>query len=275
MAPSDFPVFNPPGADAAVFIIPKDEARRLVRRVAFAISKEETRYYLNGVYLTNDKGQLCTVATDGYRLSKATVAVDPGTMSSVILPAKAIAALDQLARGGDVTVRVTQQRVELVADDRRVVSKLIDATFPDYARLLPATSNNSVTVEAEALLSAARRLNAILEAGAKDRAVGLSWDDGKFSVSLPREDDAGVEEVEPIAIFGSGRVAVQAHYLIEQIEALDGETVVIDHASAAAPISITRPDEPATITISMPLRWARPAVEAPAEQPRRRAKGGR
>jgi DNA polymerase III sliding clamp (beta) subunit (PCNA family) len=101
----------------------------------------------------------------------------------------------------------------------------------------------------------------------------MQWGEGKVSVSLAREDDAGIEELEPISCNGSGRVAAQAHFLVAQIEALDGDSVVIEHASNGNPIRITRPDEPSTTTVLMPLTWERPV--AAAEPARKQAKAGR
>jgi DNA polymerase-3 subunit beta len=271
---TDFPVLEPPAEDAATFVLPKEEARRLVQRVGFAICKEETRYYLNGVYLCAAKGRLCAVATDGRRLSETRIAIDPDTMPGVILPSEAVTALDQLAAVGDVTVKATGKRVELAAGSRRVITKLIDATYPDYTKVLPTVSNNAVNVAADALLSAIKRLVAILETKAKDKAIGLEWGGGSFSVCLAHEDDAGREELEPISCAGTGRTAVQAHWLIDQLEALTGDTVVIDHAGGGTPIRIVRPDEPTTTTVLMPMLWDLPAA-AVAEPVRKRAGKGR
>lgn len=247
----DFPVLTPPTDDAATFTLTKADVQRLIQRVGFAISDEQTRYYMMGIYLCAVDKQLCAAATNGHRLSETFIALDPGTMPGVILPAKTATALEELAR--DVTLQITTQRVELAADNRRVISKLIDATFPDYKRVLPTVSNNNVSVDGQALLGAAKRLSAILEAKAKEQAIGLQWGDGQFAVCL--KDDAGLEEIEPLACTGKGQTAVQARYLIPQLEALDADTVTIDHIGGGYPIRVTRVDEPATTTILMPIRW--------------------
>ena len=270
----DFPVLTPPADAAATFTLPADEAQRLVQRVSFAISQEETRYYLNGAYLHATDGKLCAVATDGHRLSEMVIAVDPGSMPNVILPTKAVDALDQLLRIGDVTMRVAAERVELTAGGHRVITKTIDATYPDYAKVLPAVGDNAVSVDANALLGAVKRLQAVLEIRAKGKAVGLQWGDGSFSICLPHAGDAdGCEDIDPISCTGTGRVAVQVHYLVDQIEALDGDTIVMDVNGGCYPLRITRPNEPTTTTILMPLRWDLPAV---ADEPvRKQARKGR
>ena len=266
MDPADFPVFEPPGAEAAEFVIPQAKARRLIKRTASAVAHEDTRYYLCGVYLVARAGRLICIATNGHKLTEAESDIDPGAMPSVIVPTRAIETLDDIARAGDVTVRVTDRRIEMSAPGRRGISKLIDATYPDYARVMPEVSDNIATVDTAALLGAVNRLDAIIEPRAKERAVGLSWSDGEFAVRLAYEDDDGIEEIEPISVSGSGHVAVQIHYLIEQIEALDGQTMTIDHGAPSAPIRITRPDETTTMVI-MPMRWPpRTAVEASASE---------
>ena len=101
---------------------------------------------------------------------------------------------------------------------------------------MPAPSDNTITVERAALLAAIRRLAAVSD-DVKSSAVGLIWDSARLSLRLTREPELGDEELEPIAASGTGRVAASARYLIEQLEALDGQTVVIDHGAPSAPIS--------------------------------------
>jgi DNA polymerase-3 subunit beta len=273
LPPEDFPVLDPPGDGAASFVIPKAEAHRLVRRTQFAISTEETRYYLNGIHLAKRGRQLIAVATDGYRLAEAIAEIDSGAPLGAIVPRKAVEVLDEIA--GDVTLHVTDQRIEFVGAGRRCISKLIDGTYPDYARVVPATSGNIISVESTALLGGIGRLDAV--AGAKDAtAIGIEWADGTFALSLAREPSVGTEEIEPISMSGTARVAAQAGYLTEQIKALDAKIVQLDYGGDGGPIRITRPDEPSTVTMLMPLAWDKPAVAAePVRKPRQLRRGGR
>jgi DNA polymerase-3 subunit beta len=173
---------------------------------------------------------------------------------------KAVAALNEIARSDHVAVNVTDTRIELAGSGRRVVSKLIDGGFPDYAYLLPDVSENVVMASASAVLHAIKRLSAV--AKAKDaNAIGIEWREGSLTFCLAREAGIGTEEIEPISCIGAGRFAAQAHYLIEQLEALDAETLAIDHSGNGSPIRLTRPDEPATTTILRPLTWERPAAQ--------------
>ena len=256
----DFPRLDPPTDGAASFVVPSEETRRLVKRVGFAVSTKQMQLYLNGIFLTRRRGKLTAAATDGHRLAETVVELDPGSKLDVIVPPKAVAALNEIARSDHVAVNVTDTRIELARSGRRVVSKLIDGGFPDYAYLLPDVSENVVMASASAVLHAIKRLSAV--AKAKDaNAIGIEWREGSLTFCLAREAGIGTEEIEPISCIGAGRFAAQAHYLIEQLEALDAETLAIDHSGNGSPIRLTRPDEPATTTILMPLTWERPAAQ--------------
>jgi DNA polymerase III subunit beta len=256
----NFPRLDPPNDGAVSFVVPREETHRLIKRVGFAVSTEEVQRYLNGIFLTRRRGKLTAAATDGHRLAETVLELDPGSMPDVIVPPKAVDALNEIARTDHVAVQVTGTRIEFGGNGRRVVSKLIDGVFPDYARLLPDASKNVVTASAAAVLDAIKRLNAVAEA-TDSKAIGIDWREGSLTLCLAREVGVGIEEIEPINSVGAGRFAAQAHYLLEQLEALDADTLVIDHGGNGSPIRLTRPDEPATTTILMPLTWEKPVAE--------------
>ena len=131
---------------------------------------------------------------------------------------------------------------------------MIDGVFPDYPRAIPTPSRNKVTVASKPLLSAVKRLAAIVEPK-EVPGVGVTWNDAGLTLCLSRNQDAGEEHIDTTSVSGSGKVAVKATDLIELIEALEGETVTLDHAGSGEPVLITRPDESTTISLVSPLAW--------------------
>ena len=272
----DFPRITPPDDLVTEFTLAQAEAQRIIKRVEYAISTEETRYYLNGIFLDHPVGKLVAVATDGHRLAHIAVEHEliDGPLPPVIVPHRAVEVLAKLAHEGNVKVRYCNRCIEASAARFTLTSKLIDGTYPDYRRVIPVISENAATVESASLLGAIERLAAVSES-VNASTIGLEWSDNAFSVSLTREPETGSEQIEPVSVTGSGRVAAKAGYLIDQLTALDAKTVVIDHIGGASPIRITRADEPTTTTILMPMLWERPATQAAAtsaKQPRRAAK---
>jgi DNA polymerase-3 subunit beta len=246
----DSPVLDPPGPDAAVFMLGETEARRLVRRVEHAICDEETRYYLNGVYLHRLDGKLVAVATNGHTLARTVIDLAPGLDLKAIVPKKAIAFLDEMASHGGVEVRVDNQKIALRAGSYLIVSRLIDATYPDYQRVLPGKITNNVEIAAADLIASIARHTAAAET---DKTIGLTWADGMLSTCLSRGGDSAVEELDAVASSGTGRVAASATYLTEAIQALDAKTIRIEHEGHGTPMRITA--EPETVMIVMPMAW--------------------
>jgi len=262
--PDDFPQLDGP-KDAASFVLAQAEARRVVHRLEHAQSDETNRYYLNGIHLARQGANLVAAATDSYTLAQTVIALDPGRDLDVIIPSKVVKMLKELATHGDVAVLLDDQKIALASGALRCTSKLIDAKFPNYQRLLPKLSGNRVEVKGADLLAALERHQAASPAN-EITAVGLAWDtDTPLTTCLARGDaDAGIEEIAASSR-GHARVAVRASFLIETIEAFRADTLTLDHGSANGPVCITAASEPATMMLVMPMAWENlAAVESPA-----------
>ena len=152
----DFPAIS--SNDLPVnFTLTAADLRDLVDTTRFAISNEETRYYLNGIYLHKaEDGNLCAVATDGHRLALTRQALPSGAsqMPSVILPRKAVGELRKLLDDydGDVSVGLSETRAEFSFGVIRLTSKLIDGTFPDYTRVIPSGNDRVMKIDAASFL---------------------------------------------------------------------------------------------------------------------------
>jgi DNA polymerase-3 subunit beta len=264
LAPADWPQSDPLDADAAAFVLAQADVKRLVTRLKSAISTEPTRYYLNGIHLHRQAGQLVAVATDGHRLARTVVDVDPGRDLTPIIPTEAVEALAEIARHGDVQVRVDQNKIEMTGAFRSTLARLIDGTYPNYERVIPYLSANSVEFKSADLLAAVGRHVAVgrhIAAARTDTVIGLTWSNGTFAACLAHHEEDAIEGIAA-KVTGAGRVAVAGAYLVDALKALAAETVVIDSSDTQTPIRLTAATEPGTLMLVMPMVWPRQAEAA-------------
>lgn len=242
---------------------PVADVLRMVEQVSFAISTEETRYYLNGVFLHAPDGLerhegLRTVATDGHRLARLSLPRPEGAegMPGVILPRKLVGELGHLvtldgAAAFDVAVSPT--KIRFTRDDTVVTSKLIDGTFPDYARVIPADNPKRLTVAREALFGAVDRVSTV--SSERGRAVSLDIDVGVIRLSQvnPGSGEA-TEEVDASLDGAPLRIGFNGKYLGEAVAVLGGEQTVFRLADPGSPTVLTRTGDDALLVVLMPMR---------------------
>lgn len=243
------------------FEIGAHDLRRLIDKTRFAISTEETRYYLNGVYLhgAQSEGQdvLRAVATDGHRLALAEIPAPTGAagLAGVIVPRKAVGEMRRLIDSADgaVTVDVSDAKIVFRAGRAVLTSKLIDGSFPDYARVIPQGNDKKLTIDNKAFEAAVDRVSTV--SAERSRSVKLSLSEGKLSLAVNHaETGLGNEEIEAGYNSDTMEVGFNAKYLLDvagQIEAEDAEFLFNDPAS---PALVLDPSDPAARYVLMPLR---------------------
>jgi DNA polymerase-3 subunit beta len=253
-----------PAIDVAAGEIELDRKELLeaIKQVAFAASTEETRYYMNGILFHDRDGRLALVATDGHRLAKCRIPSVPFSSDhSCIVSNATVAALIKLLGktvAEDVRLRRSKALLELTAPGVVLTSKLIDGTFPDYERVIPAAPKNSVTVDHADLVAALTRLEAVPanEKNLQD-LVGLSWDPAEpaLHLSLPHQPGAA-DDVITATVAGDAPVqtAAQLRHIVELVDELYGKRVCIATAGAGNPILITETEDDATLVVQMPCR---------------------
>ncbi|MCZ4296592.1 DNA polymerase III subunit beta [Henriciella marina] len=257
---SDFQTMT--GDDGAVtFDVEAADLRRLIDKTRFAISTEETRYYLNGVYLHTADGEkgkvLRAVATDGHRLALADCDAPSGAegLGGVIVPRKAVAEVRRLidSADGDVSVSVSETKIVFRAGRAVLTSKLIDGAFPDYQRVIPKGNDKRLVIDNKAFESAVDRVSTV--SAERSRSVKLSLDDGRLTLAVnSAETGQGHEEIECDYSADAMEIGFNAKYLLDvtaQIEAEDAEFMLNDPAS---PALILDPADPAARYVLMPLR---------------------
>ena len=199
---SDFPDLAA-GDMVNTFKLAAGDLKRLIDKTQFAISTEETRYYLNGIYLhtagTAKAATLRAVATDGHRLAQVELALPSGAngMPGVIVPRKTVGEVQRLIEDSDaeVTVELSQGKVRFTIGDVVLTSKLIDGTFPDYARVIPLGNDKELTVDKKEFEQAVDRVSTV--SSERGRAVKLSLSNGKLMLSVTNPDSgSATEEIE-------------------------------------------------------------------------------
>ncbi|MDN3645195.1 DNA polymerase III subunit beta [Pontixanthobacter aestiaquae] len=259
----DFPVIVE-GDLPTSFELPAKLLAELIDRTRFAISTEETRYYLNGIFFhvsDEDKPVLKAAATDGHRLARFTIDQPEGAegMPDVIVPRKAVAELRKLleeALDANVQIDLSASKIRFTMGGEGGVvltSKLIDGTFPDYSRVIPTANDKLLKIDPASFFAGVDRVATI--ATEKTRAVkmGLETDKVVLSVTSP---DNGTATEEVAAQYGSEgfEIGFNANYLKDILSQIDSDEVELHLADAGAPTLIRKDDKSPALYVLMPMR---------------------
>ncbi|TDX24866.1 DNA polymerase III subunit beta [Rhodovulum visakhapatnamense] len=235
--------------------------RRLFDKSKFAISTEETRYYLNGIYMhvaTGEDGQvLRCVATDGHRLARIDAALPAGaeTMPGVIVPRKTVGELRKLLDDDDIdiAVSVSETKVRFATPEITLTSKVIDGTFPDYSRVIPMNNARRLEVDAAEFAQAVDRVATV--SSERSRAVKLALEEDRLTLSVTSPDSGAAEEELAVA-YGDERLEIgfNAKYLLEIAGQVDRENAVFLFNSSGDPTLMREGDDASAVYVVMPMR---------------------
>ena len=260
LSTDEFPVLSG-GELPHQFTLAAAELRSLIDRTRFAISTEETRYYLNGIYLHKAERDgtplLRAVATDGHRLASVEVPLPAGAeeIPGVIVPRKAVTELRKLIdeSGDDVAVSMSDSKIRFAFDDAVLTSKLIDGTFPDYERVIPAGNDKVMEVDCKSFADAVDRVSAI--SSEKSRAIKLALAGGNLvlSASSP-EHGSATEEIEVNFDGADLEIGFNSAYLLDVTRQIEGETARFLMADAASPTVMQETDDTSALYVLMPMR---------------------
>jgi DNA polymerase-3 subunit beta len=256
----DFPIMA--SSDYACnFTAKSHELRRLFDKSKFAISTEETRYYLNGVYMhvaeRNDGQVLRCVATDGHRLARIDADLPEGAsaMPGVIVPRKTVGELRKLLDDDDmsIAVSVSDTKVRFSAPDITLTSKVIDGSFPDYTRVIPQGNTRKLEVDAAEFAQAVDRVATV--SSERSRAVKLALDEDRLILSVNAPDSGAAEEELAVA-YGDERLEIgfNAKYLLEIASQVDRENAVFMFNSSGDPTLMREGNDMSAIYVVMPMR---------------------
>ena len=256
----DFPVMAS-SEYAANFSAPAPVLRRLFDKSKFAISTEETRYYLNGVYLhvsDADGGKvLRCVATDGHRLARIDADLPAGAeeMPGVIVPRKTVGEMRKLLDDDDavIAVSVSETKIRFATPAITLTSKVIDGTFPDYTRVIPTGNTRKLEVDATEFAQAVDRVATV--SSERSRAVKLQLDEDRLILSV-NAPDAGAAEEELAVAYRDERLEIgfNAKYLLEIASQVDRENAVFMFNSSGDPTLMREGNDTSAVYVVMPMR---------------------
>jgi DNA polymerase-3 subunit beta len=256
----DFPDITA-GSFSHAFKISGASLARLIERTQFAISTEETRYYLNGIFLhtieVDGKLALRAVATDGHRLARAEMEAPAGSegMPGIIVPRKTVGELQKLLDGtqDEVGVELSDSKIRFTIGEVVMTSKLIDGTFPDYQRVIPQGNDKALTLDRQSFSAAVDRVSTI--SSERGRAVKLAVSGGQLTLTV-NSPDSGTATEELAVGYESDDIEIgfNAKYLLDITGQLSGEDAVFMLADAGSPTLIKDGGDDGTLYVLMPMR---------------------
>lgn len=257
---SDFPDISA-GDFSHSFAMATGEVRKLIDHTQFAISTEETRYYLNGIFLhtVEDEGNtvLRAVATDGHRLARSQGAAPDGAsgMPGIIIPRKTVGEIQRLVEDPDAAVHVelSDTKIRLSVGETVLTSKLIDGTFPDYNRVIPAGNDKKLVMDRQTFASAVDRVSTI--SSDRGRAVKLQLSDGQMVLSVNNPDSGTAEEEIAVEYSDDALdVGFNSRYLLDITNQLSGDEATFMLSDPGSPTLIRDSKEDDAIYVLMPMR---------------------
>ncbi len=256
----DFPMIDK-SSDGKSFKINSQDLYKLIDKTKFAISNEETRYFLNGLYLNiqnnQDKTTITLVGTDGHRLAKFSHQIKQNIEQSigVIVPKKTIYELSKLLSELDkeIEIIVSASKIIFLIDNIILISKLIDGSFPDYNRVIPKDNNNTLQINREKLLSAVDRVSTI----ANEKSPVIKFNLLENIINLNTINNENSTATEDVIISYNGEkleIGFNSKYIMDIVNNLEDEEISIYFKDGSSPIIAQEKTNPNLVYVLMPMR---------------------
>jgi DNA polymerase III subunit beta len=255
----DFPQMSA-GALPFRFRLQTGDLKKLITKTRFAISTEETRFYLNGIYLhahKEGKREMRAVATDGHRLARYQMELPEGAadMPGIIVPRKTVVELQRLLDDveGAIEISLSDTKIQFATDGIELTSKLIDGTFPDYQRVIPTSNDKVLLLDSREFAQAVDRVSTI--SADKTRAVKLGIARDKLTLSVINPDSGtATEDVGASYTASPLEIGFNARYLLDITGQIEGKEVRFLLSDAGSPTLIEDAEDPGTLYVLMPMR---------------------
>lgn len=252
----DFPLIES-GEMSNNFDISSAQLVSLIDKTKFSVSNEETRYYLNGIYLHTLDNQLIAVATDGHRLAKIAIdAPDNITqMQGVIVPKKTIGEIRRLAEQAEskISISISDKKIKLSFGNVVLVSKLIDGTFPDYTKVIPNANDRSMILNTQDFVKSVDRVSTI--SSNKTKAIKFFVTKDKLVLKSSSEENGSAQEEIKVQYDNEDlEIGFNARYVLDILAVIDSENVEVLFSEIGAPTLIKDCDDSSVTFVVMPMR---------------------
>ena len=259
----DFPIIS--DSDLSTnFVLSADELIRIIDKTKFAVSNEETRYYLNGIFLhkaeRNSIQFLRAVATDGHRLAQYDIPLPQGAedITGIIIPKKTIYELRKVLddANGDVSVSLNENKIKFSFNDLKVVSKVIDGTFPDYTKVIPQKNDKNFKTNNSDLKNAIDRVSAVAaNEESKSKAIKFCIENNALSLSVESQSKGSANEMIDVNYSGDKvDIGFNSKYIIDICNEVDGDEISISLSDSISPAIILDKTDENLFFVLMPMR---------------------
>ena len=259
----DFPTISDADLSTA-FVMTSEELIRLVDKTKFAISNEETRYYLNGIFFhkaeRNSIQFLRAVATDGHRLAQYDIPLPQGAedMTGIIIPKKTIQELRKVLddADGDINISLNENKIKFSFNNLKIISKVIDGTFPDYTKVIPKDNDKKFSTKNIELKNAIDRVSAVaVNEEAKSKAIKLTIENNKMYLKVESQSKGSADETIDIN-YNNEKVDIgfNSRYLTDICNEVDGDEIDINLYDSISPAIILDKTDENLFFVLMPMR---------------------
>ena len=243
------------------FSLETNDLIRLIDKTSFAMSLEETRYYLNGIYLhavkDTDGEKLRTVSTDGHRLSRVDTNIPEGAneIPGVIVPRKTIMEIRKLLEDHSdiINLSLSDNKIKLSFSNVILTSKLLDGTFPDYSRVIPEQNDKTVTISNQLLSEAVDRVSTV--STDKTRAIKVNISKGNLIISATNPDKGSASESLDVIYDGEEvEIGFNSKYVLDVARQIKGNEIIIKLSDSVSPTLVYDKDDKGVLFVLMPMR---------------------
>lgn len=252
---AEFPTIEDINAGQALEL-PQATLGRLLEKTHFSMAQQDVRYYLNGLLLETGKKHLRAVATDGHRLALCQAEVPGGKLpeQQVIVPRKGVLELQRLMTGeGSLNLELGSNHIRIQLDGIRFTSKLIDGRFPEYERVIPQDTSNSLTADRQNFRGALQR-TAILS-NEKYRGIRLTIQDNAVILQAHNPEQEEAEEELEVAYGGAEiEIGFNVNYLLDALGAIESEQVSLALVDGNSSCLLRDPGNDDCKYVVMPMR---------------------
>ena len=259
----DFPILSDKDLSTN-FVISADELSRMIDKTKFAISNEETRYYLNGIFFhkaeSNSIKFLRAVATDGHRLAQYDIPLPQGAdeITGIIIPKKTVFELRKVLddADGDVSVSLNENKIKFSFNNLKIISKVIDGTFPDYTKVIPQNNDKKFKTNNSELKNAIDRVSAVaINEETKSKAIKLTIENNKLNLSVESQSKGSAKEEIDIS-YSNEKVDIgfNSRYLLDICNEVDGDEIDINLLDSISPAIILDKTDENLFFVLMPMR---------------------